>query len=325
MNTSKQFKKVLVTGSSGLLGSWFIKRLLDESIEVKGICLDESRNYLLESLNLTQEFDNYYFDISDYKKLNQIFIDNDFDIVFHFAAQTQVKDALVDPLTTFNSNIKGTWNLLEICRQNNVPAVVASSDKAYGISETLPYKEDFRLNGEFPYEVSKSITDLLVNTYKVSYELSVSTLRCGNIYGGGDLNWDRLIPGVIKWLLNNEQPILRTDGSFKRDWVYVQDVVEAYYLVGNELIKNPKNVSTAYNFAGLDYLSVKDVYTSICNVVNGEFVEPKYVIDSELEIPDQYLDSSKIKNEIGFEAKYSLDESIRETINWYKDNIQFLK
>ena len=295
MNTSKEFKKVLVTGSSGLLGSWFIKRLLDESIEVKGVCLDESRNYLLESLNLTQEFENYYFDISDYKKLNQIFIDNDFDIVFHFAAQTQVKDALVDPLTTFNSNIKGTWNLLEICRQNNVPAVVASSDKAYGISETLPYKEDFRLNGEFPYEVSKSITDLLVNTYKVSYELSVSTLRCGNIYGGGDLNWDRLIPGVIKWLLNNEQPILRTDGSFKRDWVYVQDVVEAYYLVGNELIKNPKNVSTAYNFAGLDYLSVKDVYTSICNVVNGEFVEPKYVIDSELEIPDQYLDSSKSK------------------------------
>jgi len=325
MNTSKEFKKVLVTGSSGLLGSWFIKRLLDESIEVKGVCLDESRNYLLESLNLTQEFENYYFDISDYKKLNQIFIDNDFDIVFHFAAQTQVKDALVDPLTTFNSNIKGTWNLLEICRQNNVPAVVASSDKAYGISETLPYKEDFRLNGEFPYEVSKSITDLLVNTYKVSYELSVSTLRCGNIYGGGDLNWDRLIPGVIKWLLNNEQPILRTDGSFKRDWVYVQDVVEAYYLVGNELIKNPKNVSTAYNFAGLDYLSVKDVYTSICNVVNGEFVEPKYVIDSELEIPDQYLDSSKIKNEIGFEAKYALDESLRETINWYKDNIQFLK
>lgn len=325
MNTSKEFKKVLVTGSSGLLGSWFIKRLLDESIEVKGVCLDESRNYLLESLNLTKEFENYYFDISDYKKLNQIFIDNDFDIVFHFAAQTQVKDALVDPLTTFNSNIKGTWNLLEICRQNNVPAVVASSDKAYGISETLPYKEDFRLNGEFPYEVSKSITDLLVNTYKVSYELSVSTLRCGNIYGGGDLNWDRLIPGVIKWLLNNEQPILRTDGSFKRDWVYVQDVVEAYYLVGNELIKNPKNVSTAYNFAGLDYLSVKDVYTSICNVVNGEFVEPKYVIDSELEIPDQYLDSSKIKNEIGFEAKYSLDESLRETINWYKDNIQFLK
>lgn len=325
MNTSKEFKKVLVTGSSGLLGSWFINRLLDESIEVKGVCLDESRNYLLESLNLTQEFENYYFDISDYKKLNQIFIDNDFDIVFHFAAQTQVKDALVDPLTTFNSNIKGTWNLLEICRQNNVPAVVASSDKAYGISETLPYKEDFRLNGEFPYEVSKSITDLLVNTYKVSYELSVSTLRCGNIYGGGDLNWDRLIPGVIKWLLNNEQPILRTDGSFKRDWVYVQDVVEAYYLVGNELIKNPKNVSTAYNFAGLDYLSVKDVYTSICNVVNGEFVEPKYVIDSELEIPDQYLDSSKIKNEIGFEAKYALDESLRETINWYKDNIQFLK
>ena len=325
MNTSKEFKKVLVTGSNGLLGSWFIKRLIDESIEVKGICLDESRNYLLESLNLTQQFENYYFDISEYKKLNQIFIDNDFDIVFHFAAQTQVKDALLDPLTTFNSNIKGTWNLLEICRQNNVPAVVASSDKAYGISENLPYKEDFRLNGEFPYEVSKSITDLLVNTYKVSYKLKVSSLRCGNIYGGGDLNWDRLIPGVIKWLLNNEQPILRTDGSFKRDWVYVQDVVEAYYLVGRELIKNPKNVSTAYNFAGLDYLSVKDVYTAICIAVKGEFVEPKYVIDSELEIPDQYLDSSKIKNEIGFGAKYELDKSLKETISWYKENIQFLK
>tara|TARA_B100001559_G_scaffold321014_1_gene335513 strand:+ start:2864 stop:3838 length:975 start_codon:yes stop_codon:yes gene_type:complete len=320
---SNKTKKALITGSSGLVGSWFVKKLLKENFEVTGISLDNTKNYLLDSLEIINDFETHYINIENFEKLEKLLNKEKFDIVYHFAAQTQVRDAINDPITTFNSNIKGTWNLLELCRQLDIPIVVASSDKAYGIAETLPYKEDFRLNGVFPYEVSKSITDMLVNTYKISYGLTVCTLRCGNIYGGGDLNWDRLIPGVIKWLLNNEQPILRTDGSFKRDWVYVQDVVEAYYLVGNKLLSN-EDISTAYNFAGVDYLSVLEVYKSLCRVINGEYVEPKYLIDSELEIPDQYLDSSKIENELGFKSRFSLDESIDETVNWYKENLDKL-
>ena len=320
---SNKTKKALVTGSSGLVGSWFVKKLLKENFEVTGISLDNTKNYLLDSLEIIKDFETHYINIENFEKLEKILNKEKFDIVYHFAAQTQVRDAINDPLTTFNSNIKGTWNLLELCRHLDIPIVVASSDKAYGIAETLPYKEDFKLNGVFPYEVSKSITDMLVNTYKISYGLNVCTLRCGNIYGGGDLNWDRLIPGVIKWLLNNEQPILRTDGSFKRDWVYVKDVVEAYYLVGNKLLSN-EVVSTAYNFAGVDYLSVLEVYKSLCTVIKGEYVEPKYLIDSKLEIPDQYLDSSKIENELGFKSRFSLDESINETVNWYKENLDKL-
>lgn len=316
-------KKALVTGSSGLVGSWFVNKLLKENFEVVGISLDNSKDYLINSLEINNDFQTHYLNIENFEILEKILNKERFDIVYHFAAQTQVRDAINDPLTTFNSNIKGTWNLLELCRHLDIPIVVASSDKAYGIAETLPYKEDFKLNGVFPYEVSKSITDMLVNTYKISYGLNVCTLRCGNIYGGGDLNWDRLIPGVIKWLLNNEQPILRTDGSFKRDWVYVKDVVEAYYLVGNKLLSN-EVVSTAYNFAGVDYLSVLEVYKSLCTVIKGEYVEPKYLIDSKLEIPDQYLDSSKIENELGFKSRFSLDESINETVNWYKENLDKL-
>ena len=236
--------------------------------------------------------------------------------------RTQVGDALTNPIRTFKSNIQGTWNILETSRENNLPVLVASSDKAYGESDVLPYKEDFNLNGNYPYEVSKSTTDLLCKTYKTTYSLNVATLRCGNIYGGGDLNWERLIPGVIKWLINNETPVLRTNGTFKRDWVYVEDVVQAYIGVGKALLNDEIEVSDAYNFSSTEYLSVMDVYKKIISKFSESYIEPIIKEDSDYEIKDQYLSSEKIKKELGINSTYNMDSALSETIEWYQS---FLK
>ena len=149
----------------------------------------------------------------------------------------------------------------------------------------------------------------------------MSVLRCGNIYGGGDLNWDRLIPGVTKWLLNKEQPVLRTKGQFKRDWVYVEDVADAYISVTNALLDENKEVSGAYNFSSNDYLSVMDIYEKICNILEKKYVEPLIQEDSEFEIEDQYLSSKKIRDELDVVAKIGIDEGLKRTINWYKSNL----
>jgi len=320
---NNNFKSVLITGVTGLLGSWMAEKMYDENLLVSGIAIDETKDNLLKSKGIYDEINIEYFDISNELTLSEYFDKNQFDIVFHLAAQTQVIDANLNPLQTFNSNIKGTWNVLNECLKHNLPVVVASSDKAYGISNNLPYLESHELNGIYPYEVSKSITDMLVKSYYHTYKLNVVSLRCGNIYGGGDFNWDRLIPGVCKWLFNNEQPILRTDGSFKRDWVYVEDVVDAYMQVGSSLFNRDKKISLAYNFAADSYKTVIEVYNEVSKSITGQIIDPIYKIDSDTEIPDQYLDSKKIRDELGVKSKVTLDKGIRLTVNWYKD--YFLK
>tara|TARA_B100000900_G_scaffold344243_1_gene308266 strand:- start:2083 stop:3051 length:969 start_codon:yes stop_codon:yes gene_type:complete len=320
---NNNFKSVLITGVTGLLGSWMAEKMYDDNLLVSGIAIDETKDNLLKSKGIYDEIKIEYFDISNELTLSEYFEKNQFDIVFHLAAQTQVIDANLDPLQTFNSNIKGTWNVLNECLKHNLPVVVASSDKAYGISNNLPYLESHELNGIYPYEVSKSITDMLVKSYYFTYKLNVVSLRCGNIYGGGDFNWDRLIPGVCKWLFNNEQPILRTDGSFKRDWVYVEDVVDAYMQVGSSLFNRDKKISLAYNFAADSYKTVIEVYNEVSKNITGKIIDPIYKIDSDTEIPDQYLDSEKIREELGVKSKVTLDKGIRLTVNWYKD--YFLK
>ena len=309
-------KNILVTGATGLLGNHFSSHLSKNNCNFKALALDD--DYVPSYKNLYPEINLNFIDIAEIDKLKTFISSNKFDIIYHFAAQTQVGDAIENPIRTFKSNIEGTWNLLEVCRKQNIPMVIASSDKAYGISDILPYKENFELKGEFPYEVSKSVTDLLANTYKKTYNQNLVTLRCGNIYGGGDLNWERLIPGVIKWLLENKTPILRSDGSYIRDWVYVDDVVMAYIEVGKKLIEN-KVASPSYNFSSSDNYSVDYVYRKICELIKGEYIEPEFKITSEKEIPSQYLDSSLIENDLNVVAKVNLDEGLEKTINWYKD------
>ena len=313
-------KNILVTGSSGLLGSWLVEDLLNMGCNVTGIAIDETKDDLLKSKNIFDKIEKFYIDVSSYKEIEKIILDKKFTFIFHLAAQTQVTEALLNPLRTLESNIKGTWNLLEISRMQNIPMVLASSDKAYGTSDKLPYQENFALNGEFPYEVSKSASDLITTMYANTYNINVATLRCGNIYGGGDLNWDRLIPGVIKHLIKGEIPILRTKGNFKREWVYVKDVVSAYIATADAVIKN-KNKFIAYNFASGETKSVMEVYEIISTLVVGEIIKPKIQLDSEFEIKDQQLDSSRIKNDLGIESKFTFEESILETIEWYKSNL----
>jgi CDP-glucose 4,6-dehydratase len=314
-------KKILITGVTGLLGSWLAEKLLEKNCSITGLALNSELDFLINSKNINNNIDMHYFDISEEDKLLTIF-NKEYDLVIHLAAQTQVGDAIKDPIHTFKSNIQGTWNILELCRLNDTPIVVASSDKAYGESELLPYEETFSLNGEYPYEVSKSATDLLCKTYKTTYDLNVATLRCGNIYGGGDLNWERLIPGVIRWLISNETPVLRTNGTFKRDWVYVEDVVQAYIAVGAGLLDSQTDVSAAYNFSSTDYLSVSEIYKKIVSQFSSSYIDPIIQEDSKYEIKDQYLSSKKIKEELGVSSKFNIDSGLEKTISWYKEHLK---
>ena len=315
------FKNILITGCTGLLGSWMAESLLKSDITIKGVALNQDLNFLLKSKGLLNEFEIKYLDIADKTSVDDYLKNNDFDAIVHLAAQTQVIEAIEDPIRTFKSNIQGTWNLVDSAMRKNLPIVVASSDKAYGDSEILPYKENFPLNGIYPYEFSKSATDMMCKTYRTTYNLPVTVLRCGNIYGGGDLNWDRLIPGVIKWLINNETPVLRSDGNYKRDWVYVEDVVNAYLKVTNALVENGLNVSDSYNFSSTDYLSVMEVYEKISEIHLGKYVEPIIENKANLEIKDQYLSSEKIFNELGIKSEFEIDTALEMTINWYKENL----
>ena len=315
------FKNILITGCTGLLGSWMAESLLKSDITIKGVALNQDLDFLLKSKGLLNEFEIKYIDIADKTSVDDYLKNNDFDAIVHLAAQTQVIEAIEDPIRTFKSNIQGTWNLVDSAMRKNLPIVVASSDKAYGDSEILPYKENFPLNGIYPYEFSKSATDMMCKTYRTTYNLPVTVLRCGNIYGGGDLNWDRLIPGVIKWLINNETPVLRSDGNYKRDWVYVEDVVNAYLKVTNALVENGLNVSDSYNFSSTDYLSVMEVYEKISEIHLGKYVEPIIENKANLEIKDQYLSSEKIFNELGIKSEFEIDTALEMTINWYKENL----
>lgn len=310
-------KNILVTGASGLLGSWLVEELLKQNAKVTGISLDKTKNALMESKNILNKIENNYIDISKYDELEAVVTNKKYSIIFHLAAQTQVTDALKYPISTLKSNIEGTWNLLEICRLNNLPIVSASSDKAYGESSNLPYLETHPLNGEYPYEVSKSASDLISTMYKKTYDVDVVTLRCGNIYGGGDLNWDRLIPGMIQCFLTDKPPILRTKGDFIREWVYVKDVANAYIKTAISLLER-KNNFNAYNFSSGDSKTVMEIYEKISKAVVGKIIKPKIELDSDFEIKNQELDSERIKLDLGIQSEFSFDESISETIDWYK-------
>jgi CDP-glucose 4,6-dehydratase len=259
-------RRVLVTGATGLVGSWLVKRLLTLEADVHGLVLDADpdseliRSGDISRITVTNGDLRIPMDVSRAVK------NSNCEVIFHLGAQTIVGTALNDPMWTFESNIAGTWNLLEAVRQSGSQVksvVVASSDKAYGTSDVLPYLEGFSLHGEGPYDVSKSCTDLIAQSYGKTYKLPVTVARCGNIYGGGDLNWSRIIPGTIRSLIQGAQPEIRSDGSFIRDYVYVMDIVDAYIHLAVETEKGKIN-GEAFNFSRDEPLSVMDLYKQIC-------------------------------------------------------------
>ncbi len=319
-------KSVLVTGATGLVGSWLVQELLLQKANVACLVWDSDPTSELISSKLIDQTLVINGDLADFAACEKAISTSSCEYVFHLGAQTIVGEALKDPVRTFRSNIQGTWNLLDSIRNSKTPiksVVVASSDKAYGTTNSLPYKEDFPLHGDGPYDVSKTCTDLLAQSYASTYGLPITVARCGNIYGGGDLNWSRIVPGTIKSLLMEEIPVLRSDGTFIRDYVHVDDIVGAYLFLAEQT--ETKNIQgEAYNFSRDEPLSVLDIYRVVCSVVVGSYVEPKILSTTISEIKDQHLDSSKAREELGWKSTVTLEKGITKTLGWYlnyfKDN-----
>jgi len=261
-------------------------------------------------------------ELEDYAVVLRALNEYEIDTVFHLGAQTIVGTASRSPLSTFESNIRGTWNLLEACRvcaKLITRVVIASSDKAYGTHGRLRYTEETPLRGRFPYDVSKSCADLIAFSFFESYQIPVAVTRCGNLFGGGDLNFNRLIPGTIRSGLQDEVPLIRSDGKFLRDYFYVRDAVEAYLQLAAKL-PDERFVGQAFNFGNESPISVLDLVNKVLRLMNKESLIPKVLDQASHEIRDQYLDCSKARRMLHWQPRYALDDGLRETIAWYRDS-----
>lgn len=313
-------RRVFVTGATGIVGSWLVKRLLEEGASVVALVRDwDPQTELVRSgdIHRTNVVNGR---LEDYGTLERAINEHEVDTVFHLGAQPIVNTALRNPLPTFEANIRGSYNLLEACRVHRslvTRVVVASSDKAYGDGPSLPYTEDMPANGRHPYDVSKSCTDLLALTYAHTYELPVTIARCGNIYGGGDLNWSRIVPGTIRSLHQNERPIIRSNGLFTRDYIFVQDVVDGYMRLAERGTDEGVR-GEAFNFSPETRVTVLDITSRITHLMRRDDLEPVILDQARSEIRDQYLDSSKAKTRLAWTARHSLDEGLAETIAWYR-------
>ena len=313
-------KNVFITGCTGLLGSWLTKALVDRGANVVGLVRDNVPRANFSRLGLDKYINTVRGEVEDYFLLERIINEYEVATVFHLAAQTIVTIANRNPLATFEANIKGTWNLLEACRRNPTVKriIVASSDKAYGEHEVLPYMEEAALKGSHPYDVSKSCADLIAHAFYNTYQLPVCVTRCGNFYGGGDLNFNRIIPGTIRSVIFNESPVIRSDGTLIRDYIYILDAVEAYLFLAEKMEELPIQ-GEAFNFSNELQLNVLDMTKKILKIMGREDLEPVVLNEATSEIKHQYLSAEKAKKVIGWQAKYSLDEGLKETINWYRE------
>ncbi len=317
-------RRVFVTGATGIVGSWLVRRLLDEGAVVVALVYDwDPQTELIRSGDIERTH-VVNGGLEDFGAVERAVNLHETDTVFHLGAQTLVGTANRNPLPTFEANIRGTYHLLEVCRMHRdlvKSVVVASSDKAYGDAEVLPYLEDMPLHGKHPYDVSKSCADLLAGTYAHTYDLPITVARCGNIYGGGDLNWSRIVPGTIRSVLEGKAPVLRSDGTFTRDYVYVLDVVDAYLELA-ERAEDDGVRGEAFNFSAGDPVSVLEITLAIQRLMGREDLEPVILNRARGEIKDQHLDSTKARERLGWSGGYTLDVGLRETIEWYK---QFLR
>lgn len=308
-----------VTGATGLMGSWLVKHLVTEGASV--ICLVHGANSdsMFWKEGLDEQVRIVQGDITDSALIERILHVCRVDTVFHLAAQTIVGVANRNPVGAFEANIRGTWTLLEACRLNPTvrQIVVASSDKAYGTHEVLPYTEDLPLQGRQPYEVSKTCTDLIAQSYAHSFGLPVCITRCGNLYGGGDPNSSRLIPGTISSVLQGKSPIIRSDGQFTRDYFYVEDAVGAYSLLAESLATDRSLIGEAFNFSSDQPATALEVVETVIQVMRSP-VRPTILNEVSNEIRDQRLDSSKARRMLGWDSRFSLASGLGETVDWYR-------
>lgn len=318
-----QDRRVFVTGCTGLLGSHLTEELVAAGAEVVGLVRDRvPRSRLFSEKGLLDRIDLVHGAIEDYDLLERAVNEFECETVFHLAAQTIVGTANRSPRATFEANVRGTWNLLEACRQVSTVkrVVVASSDKAYGDQEHLPYDEATPLQGQHPYDVSKSCTDLIALSYHKSFKVPVCVTRCGNLYGGGDLNWNRLIPGTIKSIVRGERPIIRSDGSYIRDYFYVKDGARAYMHLA-ERMNDPTVHGHAFNFSNEIQVTVLELTKRMLNLCGREDLQPKVLNEAKNEIKHQYLSATKAKKVLGWTPHWDLDAGLRETIAWYREHL----
>jgi CDP-glucose 4,6-dehydratase len=313
-------KRILVTGATGLVGSWLTRALVERGGYVVALIRDWDPQSELIRSGTIQRASVVGGSLEDYATLERAINEHEVDTVFHLGAQTIVGTALRNPLATFEANVRGTYHLLEACRLHSAlvaRVIVASSDKAYGAAETLPYNEAMPLHGRHPYDVSKSCADLIALAYGHTYGLPIAVARCGNIYGGGDLNWSRIVPGTIRSLLNGQRPILRSDGTYTRDYVYVQDVVEAYLLLAQR-VGDAGVRGEAFNFSPERPVSVLEIAERLQSLMGRPDLAPVILNQARAEIRDQFLDSSKARTLLDWRPQFSLDRGLGETIEWYK-------
>lgn len=319
-----QQKNVFVTGATGLLGSWLTEELVNQGANVVCLVRDSVHRSRFLQTGLYSRVTTVRGELEQAPLLVRTLNEYEIDTVFHLAAQTIVGTATRSPISTFESNIRGSWNLLEACRLNSrlvKRVLVASSDKAYGVPRHLPYNEDSPLEGRFPYDVSKSCTDLITLCYFHTFGLPVAVTRCGNLFGGGDLNYNRLIPGTIRSVLRGEAPIIRSDGKFVRDYFYVRDAVSAYLSLAAQLSRD--NVAgQAFNFSSGSPLSVLELVDILLRVMGRPDLRPVVENRASNEIPEQYLDSSKAARILGWKSTYTLEAAIAETVAWYTRELQ---
>ncbi len=325
MNANNGFwqdRPTFVTGATGLVGGWLVERLLDLEAEV--VCLvrdwvpqsDFLRGRLVERVKVVSG------DVRDQALLERILGEYEIDTVIHLAAQTIVGIANLNPVSTFDTNIGGTWSLLEASRRSPKVSqiVLASSDKAYGSQERLPYDENMPLQGRHPYDVSKSCADLIAQAYATTFDIPLAITRCGNFYGGGDLNWNRIVPGTIRSVLRGQRPIIRSDGHYVRDYFYVEDGAAAYTLLAERLAGNPELNGQAFNFSNEEHITVLEVVENILELM-GSDLEPDIRNEASNEIRCQCLSAAKVRRSLGWRPLFSLEEGLQRTIEWYRNSL----
>ena len=324
--TSSAFWKgrpVFVTGGSGLVGSCLVRRLLENDAEV--VCLIRDwvpQSELIQSGDL-ERVRVVRGDVREQDAMERCLGEYEIDTVFHLAAQTIVGIANRNPVSTFESNIQGTWTLLEACRRSPKveQIVIASSDKAYGDQLVLPYSEETPLEGRHPYDASKSCADLIAQAYANTYGLPLTITRCGNFYGAGDLNWNRIVPGTIRSLLNNERPIIRSDGQFIRDYFYVDDGVAVYMMLAEKLAADRSLIGHAFNFSNELQITVLQLVEMIAKIM-GSNLQPDIRNEAAHEIRHQYLSAAKARKMLGWEPLFTLEQGLVDTVQWYKEFLQ---
>lgn len=315
-----QDRPTFVTGATGLLGGWLVRRLIELDADIVCLVRDWVPRSELVRAQLVEQVKVVRGDICDQALLERIIGEYEIDTVFHLAAQTIVGIANRNPVSTFETNIRGTWTLLEACRRSPKvhQIIVASSDKAYGDQEQLPYNEDAPLQGRYPYDVSKSCADLLAQSYAVAHKLPVAITRCGNFYGGGDLNWNRVVPGTIRSVLRGQQPIIRSDGQYVRDYVYIEDAAAAYILLAEKLAQNANLYGEAFNFSNEAPVSVIELVDLILQLMESD-LKPVIRNEATNEIRWQYLSAEKARSLLGWQPMFILDEGLKRTISWYQE------